>query len=373
MLSKNKKRPVRILVVRPDRVGDVVLSTPVYHTLKDSFGGCFVGALVSSYTAPLLMGNPNIDVIITDDPGSEEDESLSFRRKVKEIESYNFDVALLLLPTKRLAYMLFLAGVPYRLGVGHILYEVITLMRGVSRHKYNPLRHESDYMLDLARRIKARYIWKKPEIFLTWEEKVKARDYLLKKGFGKDSPIVCVHPGSGHSSPNWKPARYAELAALLAKAGVQVLVTGSGSEKEYESLFAGQDMQGVRTAFGELSLIELAAVESQVDVFVSSSTGPMHMAAAVGTKTVSMFCPLTACSPKLWGPVGNTSSVILPPDNFCATQCPGDPHVCTFGSGEEGITVERVYNATMEFLNLGQPEAQYSKETSDDNSTSNGQ
>lgn len=358
--------------MRPDRVGDVVLSTPVFHTLKDSFGGCFVGALVSSYTAPLLRGNPNIDVVITDDPGSGEKQGGSFRKKVREISSYNFDVALLLLPTKRLAYMLFLAGIPYRVGVGHILYEVITLMRGVSRHKYNPLRHESDYMLDLARRIKARYIWKKPEIFLTWEEKGKARDYLLKKGFDKGRALVCVHPGSGHSSPNWDPARYAELVAMLAKAGVQVLVTGAESEREHESLFTEHDVPGVKTAFGELSLVELAAVESQVDVFVSSSTGPMHMAAAVGTKTVSMFCPLTACSPKLWGPIGNVSRVILPSDDFCTTKCPGDPHICTFESGEEGIAVETVYDATMEFLRENQPEAQYLKESTDDNSTSHG-
>ena len=62
--------------------------------------------------------------------------------------------------------MLFLSGIPYRVGVGHILYEVITLMHGVSRRKYIPLRHESDYMLDLARKIGAKEIWTNPEIFL---------------------------------------------------------------------------------------------------------------------------------------------------------------------------------------------------------------
>ncbi len=349
-------------------MGDVVLSTPVYHTLKQSFEGCFVGSLVSSYTAPLLEGNPHVDLVITDDPGNSEDGRRSFRRKVKEVSSHKFDIALLLMPTRRLAYMMFLAGIPNRVGVGHILYEVITLMHGVSRHKYRPLRHESDYMLDLARHIGAKRIWTNPEIFLSTAEKENARHYLASKQIDTSMPIVCVHPGSGHSSPNWEPARYAELSALLGKAGVQVLVTGSENEKRFEGEFVAS---GARTAFGELSLRELAAVESQVNAFVSSSTGPMHIAAALGTPTVSMFCPLTACSPELWGPRGNAARIILPPDDFCQTRCPGDPHICTFGGGKDGISVQTVFKATMDLVN--QPEAQYSKDIADDNSSSHRQ
>jgi hypothetical protein len=144
-------------------------------------------------------------------------------------------------------------------------------------------------------------------------------------------------------------------------------VTGSESERQFESSFA-RASAGIRTAFGELSLRELATVLSGVNVFVSSSTGPMHIAAAVGTQTVSMFCPLTACSPKLWGPVGRKSKVILPPDGFCQTKCPGDPHVCTFESDGEGITVETAFQATIE--SMQESKVQYSKETLDDNSTS---
>lgn len=349
MLTFYNREPIRILVVRPDRVGDVVLSTPVYHTLKKSFENCFVGALVSSYTRPLLEGNPNIDTLITDDPEGEQIGGERFREKMKEIRAYKFDVALLLLPTKRLAYMLFLAGIPYRIGVGHILYEAITFMYGVSRHKYNPLRHESDYMLDLARRIGAREIWTRPEVFLNEEEIRTARKYMEEKGFDTGKSVVCIHPGSGRSSPNWEVGRYAELAERFLDTGRQVLVTGSAGEKVYEKHFADLG-QGIRTAFGELSLRELAAVLRNMGVFISSSTGPMHIAAAVGTPTVSMFCPLTACSPKLWGPLGNSSSIVQPPDGFCQVRCPGDPHVCRFEAEGDGISVDTVFAAARELL-----------------------
>jgi len=65
-------------VVRPDRVGDVVLSTPIYHTLKASFPNSFIGALVSPYTSPLLEQNPYIDAVITDEPTKDD-----FRMKEK--------------------------------------------------------------------------------------------------------------------------------------------------------------------------------------------------------------------------------------------------------------------------------------------------
>jgi heptosyltransferase-2 len=56
-----------------------------------------------------------------------------------------------------------------------------------------------------------------------------------------------------------------------------------------------------------------------------------------------MFCPLTACSPKLWGPLGNESKIILPDENYCSTVCPGDPKKCSF-SGNGGIDSEKVFN-----------------------------
>jgi len=65
----------------------------------------------------------------------------------------------------------------------------------------------------------------------------------------------------------------------------------------------------------------------------------MHLAAALGVPTVSLFCPLTACSPRLWGPLGNEAVTLLPPDDYCRTRCPGDPHVCTLHGGVDPAAV----------------------------------
>jgi ADP-heptose:LPS heptosyltransferase len=88
------------------------------------------------------------------------------------------------------------------------------------------------------------------------------------------------------------------------------------------------------------------ALLSQLTVLVSSSTGPMHIAAALGVPTVSLFCPLPACSPALWGPQGNASRCLLPPEGYCQGRCPGDPKRCRL----EEIEIESVLRAVMETI-----------------------
>jgi heptosyltransferase-2 len=75
----------------------------------------------------------------------------------------------------------------------------------------------------------------------------------------------------------------------------------------------------------------------------------MHICAALKIPTLSIFCPLPACSPKLWGPLGNKSEIILPEENYCSLICPGDPHICDFG-GDGGIDSEKIYDTIKSFL-----------------------
>ncbi|GAB6283384.1 MAG: hypothetical protein STSR0008_21490 [Ignavibacterium sp.] len=95
------------------------------------------------------------------------------------------------------------------------------------------------------------------------------------------------------------------------------------------------------------SIINIAAL----DYFISSSTGPMHIAAALKVKTISMFCPLIACSPKLWGPQGNDAVIILPDNNYCQNICSGNPKHCDF-SGENGINAEIVYQKFLSIIEM---------------------
>ena len=342
------KKPQRILVVRTDRIGDVVLATPLIRALRQTFPSAYIAAMVRPYARDLLRHSPRLNDILVDDPTGEHTGRKGFWNQVSLLRRHRFDTALLLLPTERLAWMLFLAGIRTRVGVGTILYEALTLMKTVSRKKYIPLRHEADYCMDLGRVLGVASDDLTTELFLTESEKDEAQR-LVRPTSNNEEILVGIHPGSGHSSPNWRIERYAELAAMMLEhRNVRIVITGSEQESALIPHFNSLDPERVTNLIGQLSLRQLMGVIAQLQVLVSSSTGPMHVAAALGVPTVSMFCPLTACSPLLWGPKGNKAEILFAPESYCTHQCPGDPHVCDF---EGGIGVHEVHTAVLRSIN----------------------
>lgn len=316
----------RILIVRPDRIGDVVLSTPLPREIKKSFPDSFVAVLIRKYTQDIYLNNPNVDKIILID----NDSNNSFFKKIREIRDCKFTHSLTLLPTERLNYILFFAGIPYRVGVGHKLYQFLTFTRYVDRKKYIPLRHEADYCMDLARKIGVQSNNLDTEIFLTGKEKQKVAQTRFELLSGTKY-LIGIHSTSGNSSPNWLPEEYCKLILKLEdRHDVSIVVTDNNVPEELTGL------ESVAYPNIGKSLRESFINFASLDLLISASTGPMHIAAALNVRTLSMFCPLTACSPKLWGPLGNESIIVLPEKDYCSKVCPGDPKKCTF-TGEGGI------------------------------------
>lgn len=342
-------RHKRILVVRTDRIGDVVLATPLIRALRQTYPNSFIAAMVRRYTRDILLNNPHLNEIFEDDYEGEHAGRNGFWSQVKRLKGYRFDTALLLLPTERAAWMLFFAGIPYRVTNGIRLYTVLTGMRSVSRHKYNPLRHEADYCLDLGRRIGTRSDDLSTEIFLSPTEKEEGRKILESHGVKTEDRVLGIHPGSGRSSPNWRVERYAELVVrFITIPNLKIIITGSNNEVHFWSHFERLRSGNIINLIGRLTLRQLMSTMSHYDCLFSPSTGPMHIATALKVPTVSLFTRLPACSPTLWGPRGNKSTILLPPESFCQRECEIDPKKCTLGA----IEVESAFQAVVKALDL---------------------
>ncbi len=295
--------------------------------------------MVHSSNAPLLEKNPHINEILTDNPEQNDAGREGFWKQVKRLRVLKFDVGLMPFPRERHAWMMFLAGIPTRIGVGYKLYQMLTFTKSVNRHKYVPLRHEADYMLDLGLKIGITSRETTPEIFITKDERERARENLLSLGIPFNKPVIGINPISRSSSPNWKPEKYFQLIERLILR-FSVVINLGPFEIQQRSLFESLEQNGVVILSQQLR--EHMASISQLDVLISSSTGSMHIAAALRVPTVSLFCPLTACSPQLWGPLGNRSEVILPGPEYCQTRCPGDPKICPLDDIEVPAVIQRV-------------------------------
>ena len=283
------------------------------------------------------MNNPYVDEIIINEDlqwkGARE-----FFSRVSFIRRFKFTHALMLLPSESINYLLFLSGIRHRYGVGYKFYQFITFVKGISRHKYIPLRHEADYCMDLARAIGIKSSNIITEIYLSGEEREKVRN--IRKYFTEDGKIAAgIHSTSGKSSPNISVSSYLRIIKELQKTGLYKIIITDNNVPELLQNLEGVDYPNRNSGLRD-SILNLAAL----DFLVSASTGPMHIAAALRVNTISMFCTLTACSPILWGPLGNDSIIITPDDNYCGNKCSGDPKSCMF-ENEGGIEIQKIIDS----------------------------
>ncbi|MBI5869173.1 MAG: glycosyltransferase family 9 protein [candidate division Zixibacteria bacterium] len=154
---------------------------------------------------------------------------------------------------------------------------------------------------------------------------------------------VVIHPGCGGSARNWKPERYRVLCQILMENDLSVIVTGSDAERGLAAEVIGREGDRAISVAGTTGLNQLAALLQQASVFVGPSTGPMHLAAAVGTPVVALFGPVRNTGPDRWGPLGNGHKVFQPPVDTCKCRI---GH-CQLGDCMDMIPVEDVATAVL--------------------------
>ena len=332
---------LRFLISRIDRIGDVVLSTHLPREIKNKYPDSFVAVLVKNYTKDIYFNNPYVDEIITFDNSDKSDKK--FWSIVREIHTFNFTHSFMLLPNKKLNYILFFSGIKIRIGVGHKLYQFLTFTKYVNRKKYIPLRHEADYCADILRKIGIEVKSILPEIYLTESEKVIVQNFR-NNNLQDKKILIGINVSSGNSAPNLKQEEYKKIILMLKEdQDYKVAVMDNNIPVELDNI--NEIIYPNRGNKLRNSIINLAAL----DLLISNSTGPMHICAALKIPTVSLFCPLTACSQKLWGPLGNKSEVILPKQTYCETQCPLDPKKCDY-SKPGGLRAEFIFKRINSFI-----------------------
>ena len=325
----------RFLVARIDRIGDTVLATPIPRELKRSFPGCEVAVLVRSYTRDIFFENPHVDyILIWDDFGKGLKKIMDLGHFLR---GYRFTDIFMLLPNETLAYATLIGGIKRKFGTSRKPYHFLTGTKALTRGADASVKSEATWCLEFVKAAGGTAQSDATEIHLSHEEKAKValiRSSLAPKG----EKLIGLHFTSGGSAPNMSPEEYLKLISQLSgKEGIKVVVTDNNLPYGIttpETIPMPNKGKTLREA-----ILNFAAL----DLLISSSTGTMHIAAALKVDTLSLFCPLPACTPVLWGPVGNKSRFILPEPDYCQTRCPGDPKKCDF-SGPGGIDSGKIMN-----------------------------
>jgi lipopolysaccharide heptosyltransferase II len=336
----------RILVIRTDRIGDVILSLPVVTALRRRYPNARLAMLVQPAVLEIVEDHPDLNDILLD--GREHEGARGFFQLAKEIRKSKFDAALLLHPTLRLAFLLACAKIPVRVGTGYRYYSFL-FNRKVWEHRSRGLRHETEYNLSLAAKLDADvsqvdFRVSAPEHVLKWA------DHQFKSmGIQKSRPLVVLHPGSRGSALDWAAGRFAELAdRLVEEVNAQVILTGGREEKDViAKIFKGQE-KSFFNLVGLMNLKELAAVLKKADLVVANSTGPLHLASVLGTEVVGLYPPFAPASARRWGPYGRKDGIITPKIPECR-RCSREK--CPRWNCMDLIPVEEVLQLVMKKLN----------------------
>jgi len=305
------KPPQKILLVRTDRIGDVVLSLPMAELVKKKYPQCEVSYLIREYTVALLEGNQFIDKVII---AEESNDEILFTNNLQKIKSEKFDTCIVINPTLKIALIMFLAGIKNRIGTGYRWYSFLFNKKVYEHRKYGD-KHELEYNINLLGQIGIETANTADEIKfnLTASENSlhEIDSLLLEKGYKPGNKIVIIHPGSGGSSVDLPKEKLIQLTKLISSLDeVTIIITGSKNEIELCKEFEVSD--SVKNFAGQLDLNLLKALIKKSNLFISNSTGPMHIAAAYDVFVLGFFPKIAACSQNRWGPYTVNRTIFVP-------------------------------------------------------------
>ncbi len=287
----------KILLVRSDRLGDVILSTPCLRV---------AGVQVLFWTKAeyqCLLGEHALGL-----PAG-----ATFWQGVAFLKSHRFDAAVVLYGGWREHLTVFFARIPLRVGRFLKLYSLF-LNRPLRQKRSRVAKHEVEYNLDCLKPLDLRAV---PELKVQLGDDPEARSWLVKQGLSDLlGSYIVVHAGMGGSALNWKESRYQTLVQELIQAGRKVVLTGGPLEiglVERLAKAAGSGIIFYKKEQALQSVAFLGTVLRYAQVVIAPSTGPLHLASALGVSCIGLYPPLKVQSWQRWGPWTKKKVCLVPP------------------------------------------------------------
>jgi lipopolysaccharide heptosyltransferase II len=339
----------RLLCVRLDSIGDVLMSTPAIRAFRESLG-CEVTLLTSAAGAavtPLVAEIDDTMVFAAPWMKATAGQPTTDSKMIATLAAREFDAAVIFtvysqnpLPA---AYMCYLAGIPRRLAHCHENpYQLLTEWVA-DPEPAAFIRHEVRRQLDLAAAVGCRTVDER----LSFRVPAAARRRTRRQIRTWARPLVVVHPGASAASRRYPPEQYARaLDLLVAETGCEAVFTGDAAEQELVDSVRGAMHEPSRSLAGELDLAELGALIAEADLLVSNNTGPAHIAAALGTPVVDLYA-LTNPQHTPWQVESRVLNYDVPCRNCYKSVCPAGHHDCL-----RKVTPEAVAAAARELLEL---------------------
>jgi ADP-heptose:LPS heptosyltransferase len=356
---------MEILVLRLDRIGDVLMSLPAIAALREALPEAKIRLAVGEWSREVARDAPVDEVLVWSAPWvgrSDEGASslLDLFKAARSRRSRRPDLAIDLQGDLRAIWLMAATGAGARVGYANtgsaaLLSAVVELDENVSFVEQNYRAMEMALGRALVR---------KPFRWLDEERRSRGRGFLTasmeRAGLATHGPIIGLHPGAGRRIKEWPLERFVELGRRLIKErGVRLVLTGSESERGRAATIQSALSPFALDLSGRLSLSALAETISACDAIISGDTAAMHFACALGIPSVSIFGPSDPGRYFSGGTLGFGTGrhIALSADLFCSpcNLIRRPPEECDSAPAPDcllGITTERVFAATLKALEI---------------------
>ncbi|MEI8176162.1 MAG: glycosyltransferase family 9 protein [Candidatus Omnitrophota bacterium] len=303
---------MRILIVNPFGIGDVLFTTPMIAELKEQYPGAYIGYVCNARAKDILLNNPKVDKVFIYEKDqfrnlSKHSRLLAFRKLLKFLRSIRrgkFDIAFDLSLGQEYGFFLRLIGIRKRIGYnyrrrGKFLTDKIAL------EGYDT-KHMVDYYLDLLPLIGIEPKQKNIEFPVSPADNAWAADFAAEHAVKPGDILVGIAPGGGASwgrdayRKQWPAQRFAALAnEITARFGARIVLLGDGSETALCNQVASLIRSEPIIACGRTTVSRYAALLKLCRLIICNDGGPLHLAVSQGVRTISIFGPV---DPAVYGP-----------------------------------------------------------------------
>jgi heptosyltransferase-3 len=295
------------IISRTDAIGDVVLTLPVAGVLRSLYPKSPIFFLGRGYTEEVVKASIHINGFLNWD----EWKKLPAAEAARALSATGADTIIHVFPDAQIAWLARQAGISQRIGTTNRLYHWLTcnqLVRVSRRH--SPL-HEAQLNLQLLKPLGAKDGYELEEIGSYYGlTRLQPLPPAIAGLPDPDKFNLVLHPKSRGSAREWGLDNFRELIRLLPRQQFKIFITGTAAEGELLQPLL-QEFSFLTDLTGRFSLGELMSFLSRVDGLVAASTGPLHLAAALGIEALGIYPPIRPMHPGRWAPIGPRAKVFV--------------------------------------------------------------
>lgn len=305
-----KDKIKKILLIRPEMIGDTILLTPIISAIKTCFPNSSIYLLLKPGIEEIVKNNPGVSGWIFVKP---------FGQLLSEIKKMKFDISIVFEdnPTPLYAFLCLLAGIKNRIGDKNRLSYGWTYNKGVFINSANSNYHQVELYMELLKPLGIKKSQIPAKLHLDPEAE-KIIDHLIPKS---NKLFIGIHIGSGGGNKALAPRTYAQISdKLQERKDINVVLIGSNRELKTLDKIKLYAKKPFIDLVAKLQLQQLFSTIKRLDLFIGIDSGPMHIAA---TLNVPIVCIFTAkdVSPIRWFPWMVKNILIKSPKNSCSLKC----------------------------------------------------